>query len=224
MSWINELDHAIRDFLAWASTINPWLCLLGVFVLIAVETSLLVGLVVPGEAALLLGVGALGPRWALPLFGVAVLANIIGQSGGYWLGRLVGPGIRRTWVGRKMGEKRWDTAEAIVRGSGGRALITTRFVAFVHAVIPVVVGTLRVPFRRFITLSAIGAALWSATLTVAAVVVGEAARTFGYGWFAIGFTVVGGIVAGTILIRAVRGTNRAVKTPTHDNDSTLVSR
>ncbi len=39
---------------SWASTINPWLCVLTVLVFLILETSLLVGLVVPGEVTLLL--------------------------------------------------------------------------------------------------------------------------------------------------------------------------
>ncbi|QUH05058.1 VTT domain-containing protein [Saccharopolyspora erythraea] len=204
MTWLAEIDTAIRDFVAWASALDPWLCVLAVLIVLSLETSLFVGLLVPGEAALLLAVGVLGARWALPLFGVAVLANLIGQTGGYWLGRTLGPGLRRTWAGRKIGEQRWAAAEAVVHGSGGRALITTRFVAVVHAVVPAVVGTLRMPFRRFLLLAAVGAALWAAVLTTAAVALGEAARVVGYGWMALLLTCIGGGGAGVVLIRAAR--------------------
>ena len=204
MTWLNEIDTAIRDFLTWASTLNPWLCIAGVLIVLSLETSLFVGLLVPGEAALLLAVGVLGARWAVPLFGAAVAANLIGQTGGYWLGRALGPGLRRSWAGRKIGEHRWAAAEAIVHGSGGRALITTRFVAVVHSVVPAVVGTLRLPFRRFLVLAATGAALWAAVLTAAAVALGEAARVVGYGWTALALTCIGGGGAAVVLVRAAR--------------------
>jgi membrane-associated protein len=208
MDWINDLDTSITHVVSWASTINPWYCVLAVLVVLSLETSLLVGLLVPGEAALLLGAGVLGIRWAVPLFGAAVAANLIGQTGGYWLGRAVGPGIRRTWLGRKIGERRWESAEAIVRGSGGRALITTRFVAVVHAVVPAVVGTLRLPFRRFLGLAAIGATAWAAVLTAAAVALGEAARVAGYGWMAVLLTCLGGGGAVVVVARAIRQRRR----------------
>jgi membrane-associated protein len=204
MDWINDVDTWIRDFVSWASTINPWLCILALLVVLSLETSLFVGLLVPGEAALLLAAGVLGIRWALPLFAAAVVANLAGQTGGYWLGRAIGPGIRRTWAGRKIGEHRWQAAEAIVHGSGGRALITTRFVAVVHAVVPAVVGTLRLPFRRFLALAAIGAALWAAVLTSAAIALGEAAKVVGYGWMALLLTCIGGGGAAVVLVRAMR--------------------
>lgn len=208
MTLINDIDSAIRELVSWSSTINPWYCVLAVLVILSLETSLFVGLLVPGEATLLLAAAALGPRWGVALFAAAVLANMIGQTGGYWLGRALGPGIRRTWAGRKIGEHRWQTAEAIVHGSGGRALITTRFVAMVHAVVPAVVGSLRLPFPRFIGLAAIGAVLWAAVLTTASMALGEAAKVVGYGWTGLLLTCVGGGGAGVLLFRAARQRRR----------------
>ncbi|WP_246868887.1 DedA family protein [Saccharopolyspora sp. ASAGF58] len=159
---------------------------------------------VPGEATLLLTIAVLGGRWAPALFAAAVVGNVIGQSGGYWLGRLIGPGLRNTWAGRKIGAHRWQAAEAIVQDTGGRALITTRFVAVVHAVVPAVVGTLRLPFGRFLGLSAIGAVLWAGVQTAVAVALGAAARAVGYGWTVLALTCAGGMPAGFVVIRGAR--------------------
>ncbi|GAB3295416.1 DedA family protein [Parasphingorhabdus pacifica] len=208
MDWINQLDHAIRNLVAAASTVSPWLCLLAVLVVLSLETSMLVGIVLPGEAMLLLAVAALGVRWAVPLFVVAILANIIGQSGGYLLGRTLGERLRRSWLGRKIGEQRWRSAEVIVSGSGGTALITTRFVAGVHAIVPAVVGTLRVPFRRFIVLAAIGAVLWAAVHTTLAVTLGMVAEVIGYGTLTVLLTLVGGCAAVAVLVRGARKRRR----------------
>lgn len=204
MAWINEIDTLIRDFLLWASSINPWLCLLTVLLVLFLEASLLVGMIIPGEAAVLLAAGALGVEWAFALFGSVVLASVLGQCGGYGLGRLVGPQLRRTWVGRKIGEQRWESAEAVVQGSGGRALITTRFVPFIHAVTPAAAGTLGIGFGRFVGLATIGATLWSAMLTSAALALGEAARVVGYGWIGLLLTGIGSVGAVTIIWRAVK--------------------
>ncbi|MGW1676926.1 DedA family protein [Saccharopolyspora sp. NPDC002376] len=204
MDLINQIDVAIREFIAWAATLNPWLCVLAALVLLVLETSLFIGVLIPGEATLLLTVAVLGAGWAPALFTAAVLGNLIGSSGGYWLGRLLGPGLRNTWVGRKIGAERWRTAERVVQDSGGRALITMRFVAVVHAVIPAVVGTLRMPYRRFLGLVAIAAMLWASAQTAVAVAVGEAARAVGYGWTMIALTTVAAVAAGLFVIRSVR--------------------
>ncbi|PKW12782.1 DedA family protein [Saccharopolyspora spinosa] len=204
MEWVNQIDAAIRDVIAWAATLNPWLCVLLALVLLSLETSIFIGLLVPGEATLLLTVAVLGVRWAPALFAAAVVGNVIGQSGGCWLGRLIGPGLRNTWAGRKIGAHRWQAAEAVVQDTGGRAMITTRFVAVVHAVVPAVVGTLRLPFRRFLGLSAFGAVLWAGAQTAVAVALGEAARAVGYGWTVLALTCAGGVAAGVVVIRSTR--------------------
>ncbi|MGP4015442.1 DedA family protein [Saccharopolyspora sp. 5N708] len=208
MDLINQIDVAIREFVAWAATLNPWLCVLLVLVLLSLETSLFIGLLIPGEATLLLITTVLGVRWAPVVFLAALLGNLIGQTGGYWLGRLIGPGLRNTWAGRKIGARRWQAAEAVVLDSGGRALITTRFVAVVHAVVPAVVGTLRLPFRRFLVLAAIGATLWAAVHVAASVALGETARAIGYGWTALALTCAGAATAIGIVIRSARRQSR----------------
>jgi membrane-associated protein len=210
MDLINQIDVTIREFIAWAAALNPWLCVLLELVLLSLETSLFIGLLIPGEATLLVTVAVLGPRWVPALFVAAVLGCLIGETGGYWLGRLLGTRIRNTWVGRKIGTHSWQVAEAIVHDTGARALITTRFVAVVHAVVPAVVGTLKLPFRRFLGLGAIGAVLWAAVHTAAAVALGETARVVGYGWTALAVTCVGGAVAIGTVIRSARRQSRQV--------------
>lgn len=207
MAWLDQLDHTIRAFVSAASSMSPWLCLLAVLVILSLETSMLIGMVLPGEATLLLAVAALGAHWAVPLFLVAVVANILGQSGGYWLGRKLGGRIRKSWLGRKLGERRWRSAELIVQNSGGSALITTRFVAGVHAIVPAVVGTLRVPFRRFIVLAAAGATLWAAVHTTLAVTLGVVAEVIGYGQLTVLLACAGACAALIVLTRAVRRRN-----------------
>lgn len=90
----------------------------------------------------------------------------------------------------------------------------------VHAVVPVVVGTLRLPFRRFALLAAIGATLWAAVLISLAVGLGEAARAIGYGWSALLFTGVGGSIAALLLVRSTRRRSRSIERSTGDDRST----
>lgn len=201
---LDQLDESISDLLAEASTVDPWWCLLVVLVVLSLETSMFIGMVLPGEIALLLAVGALGVRWSVPLFFTAVLANLIGQSGGYWLGRGLGPRLRTSRLGRRLGDRRWRSAEAVLNGSGGRALITTRFVAGVHAIVPAVVGTLRMPFRRFLLLAAVGASLWAGVHTAVAVVLNAVAPLIGYGTLTLLLTCAGACAAGFLLARGHR--------------------
>jgi hypothetical protein len=48
------------------------------------------------------------------------------------------------------GENRWAAAEAVLAGRGGRAVAAARFVAVVHALVPVLAGTLSMSYRRLV--------------------------------------------------------------------------
>src|SRR6267378_6104757 len=107
----------VSDLLGQA--VNPWGYLL-LFALTALEASAFVGLFVPGETALLLG-GFFAYQGKLNLFlviVVTVIGGILGDSAGYEIGRHLGDRIRRTSLGRKIGEDRWDRARTYVRKKG----------------------------------------------------------------------------------------------------------
>src|SRR5205823_13606731 len=83
-----------------------------VFAATALEASALVGLVVPGEAALLLG-GFLAWRGQRSLWLVmvaAVAGAAVGDSAGYEIGRQLGRRIRESRGGRLDGSGRWGRA------------------------------------------------------------------------------------------------------------------
>ena len=129
--------------------------LTGVFT--TLETSALVGLLVPGDAVVLLaGTTATSPTRFVALVGAAVAGSLAGESIGYLLGRRFEERLRFGRLGRRLGERNWAKAEAFLNGRGGRAVFAARFVAVVHALLPVVAGTVRMPYRRFIGWAAAG--------------------------------------------------------------------
>ncbi len=107
------------DAVAGAS--SPWLYV-AVALLAAAESAALVGLVVPGETALLVGgFAASQGRVSLPLMiGLAAVAAVIGDSIGYKLGRHFGPRVRVTRLGRWVGDERWRKGppSPVERGAG----------------------------------------------------------------------------------------------------------
>lgn len=92
--WLGSFSALIDALPAWQ--------LYGVVgLLLVLETSVLIGLVAPGEVVLLAAattVGSAGENAALA--GVAAGASMVGQSGGYLLGRQLRPRIRTSWAGR----------------------------------------------------------------------------------------------------------------------------
>lgn len=141
---------------------SPWLYVM-VALLAAAESAALVGLVVPGEAALLVGgFAASQGRVSLPvLIVVATVAAIVGDSIGYELGRHFGPRVRVTKVGRWVGEDRWTKAEHYIDRRGGPAVLLGRWVGLLRALVPGVAGMTRMPYPRFLVWNVLGAVVWA---------------------------------------------------------------
>jgi membrane protein DedA with SNARE-associated domain len=140
------------------SDVGPWVYFV-VFIAAASESALFVGLVVPGETLLLVA-GVLASRGQgslVPYMIAAVTGAVAGDSIGYELGRHFGPRLRRSALGRRVGEQRWDRAEHYLQTKGGRAIFFGRWVAVVRAIVPALAGQARMPYRRFLLWNVAGA-------------------------------------------------------------------
>src|SRR5262245_15493942 len=97
------------DVLAWLAHLPPTQTYVVAGLLLAAEVGLLAGLAVPA-ATIMLSLGALantGHLRLVPAIVVAVIAALVGDSVGYWEGRLVGPRLRAGRLGRRIGLRRW---------------------------------------------------------------------------------------------------------------------
>jgi membrane protein DedA with SNARE-associated domain/membrane-associated phospholipid phosphatase len=143
------------------------------------EAAAFVGLVLPGETALLLGgVLAATGRVSLPvLLVVAAMAAVLGDSVGYEVGRHAGGPLRRSRLGRRIGEQRWARAERFVLRRGGPAVLLGRWVGVLRALVPALAGMTRMPYRRFLAWNLAGGITWATTVVLAGYAAGAAWRT-----------------------------------------------
>jgi undecaprenyl-diphosphatase len=151
---------------------------LGVAVLAALEASAFVGLVIPGELALLTGgyIAHQGHATLGLMMAVAALGAIVGDSIGYEIGRHFGPALQRSRLGRKVGDERWQRADAYLEAKGGRAVFAGRFIGVLRALVPAVAGAARMPYRRFLAWNAAGAVIWAPALVLAGYAAGSSYR------------------------------------------------
>jgi membrane-associated protein len=203
---LDVVDH----FLEWLGGLDPSVLVLGVMLFTALETTAFIGLVVPGDAAVLLAGSTVDSptRFVMVLLAGAG-GTYLGELGGYTIGRLVGPKLRYSRFGRRIGEERWARAEAYLSGKGASVLIPVRFVSVVHAVAPIVAGTVKMPLRLFAFWAGMGALLWSTTYTAIGTAAGAAYRE--YRELSL-LTTVAVIAAATIVIlvrRIIRRRRRA---------------
>jgi len=185
--------------------VNPWGYVL-LFALTALEASAFVGLFVPGETALLLG-GFLSYQGKLNLFlviVVTVIGGILGDSAGYEIGRHLGDRMKRTWLGRKIGEDRWDRARTYVRKKGAKAVLLGRFVGILRALVPAVAGDSRMPYPKFLLWNVIGALVWGPSVVVAGYLAGRSWRALETYLSRGGFTLFALTVLGFVIVHLVR--------------------
>ncbi len=95
------------------------------------------------------------------LFAAALLGNVVG----YEIGRAVGTPLYHR-DGRILKKKYFDQTTAFFDTHGNKALVIGRFVPIVRTFITVVAGVSRMERRRFFTWSAVGALLWTASVTL----------------------------------------------------------
>jgi membrane-associated protein len=156
------------------SSVPPiWRNLLaGVFIML--ETSVFVGLVVPGDTVVLIastGVTDLEDFFFLLI--AVLIGSLIGESIGFAIGRFFGPKLRQSRLGKRIGEDNWIAADKLVAKRGGWAVFISRFLPVLHSVVPAVAGMTKMPYRVFIAWTFAACTIW-ASLYVG---VGFAART-----------------------------------------------
>ncbi len=190
----------MNEFLTWlldaVQSVDPlWRTVLaGVAILL--ETSVLVGLVVPGDTVVIVAATAVGSvTEAVVLIVVVIVGALIGESIGFWLGRWVGPRLRFSRLGAKLGEHNWTRAERYLRRRGGLAIFLSRFLPVLHSLVPLTVGMSGFAYRRFLAWTAPACTVWAiAYVSVAAAAAGtyrELADQLHYaGYIFVGILVV----------------------------------
>jgi len=157
----------VDDFLLWildaVQSVDPVIRTLIAGIAVMLETSILIGLIVPGDTIVIIAsMGVEGPVETIAMVVAVVIGALIGESIGFGLGRWLGPRIRRSWIGRKIGEKQWARAERYLQRRGGLAIFLSRFLPVLHSLVPLTVGMSTYSYRRFLAWTAPACLIWAA--------------------------------------------------------------
>ncbi len=156
----------MNDILNWVLDtvrhVDPEIRLLIAFVGMLFETSILIGLIVPGDTIVLVSATGVG-NWAeyVALLVAVIAGSLSGESLGFALGKYFGPHIQSSRLGRRLGEKNWLRARTYLDRRGGIAVFVSRFLPVLHALTPVTVGMSPMRYRRFISWTAPACVLWA---------------------------------------------------------------
>jgi membrane-associated protein len=156
----------LNDALVWILTtvqlVDPVLRTVLAGFGILLETSVLVGLIIPGDTVVIVAATAVdGPVQYFALALAVIAGALAGESIGFALGRFFGPRIRASRLGRRIGERNWQRAEHYLDRRGGPAVFISRFLPVLHSLIPLTVGMSTMSYRRFISWTAPACAIWA---------------------------------------------------------------
>jgi len=117
---------------------------------------------VPGDTVVIVAAtGVQGPVQFFALAITVILGALGGESVGFLLGRFFGPRLRASRLGRRVGEAWWVRAENYLARRGGIAIFISRFLPFLHSLIPVTVGMSAMSYRRFIAWTLPACTIWA---------------------------------------------------------------
>jgi len=179
MDWFDAIGSFLSGGLDWAlnlvQSVDPVARILLAGLGILLETSLLVGLVVPGDSIVLVAsTGIDNPAQYVGTLVAVIIGALCGESIGFALGRFFGHRIRDSRLGHRIGLRNWHRAENYVDRRGGIAVFVSRFLPVLHSLVPVTVGMSTMSYRRFIRWTAPACALWAgAYVTVGWLVAGS---------------------------------------------------
>ncbi len=172
------LEISFWDFFN-AHHIIEWGGLILLLAIIYIETGFFLGFVLPGGDYLLFAAGMFcGTHYLdvpLPLLLVLlIIASFLGDLTGYFKGK---------WLGQKLfadNKSRFFKKEYLERGSsfytkyGVWAFILGRFMPVIRTLVPMIAGSSKFEFKKFLTFNLLGAITWIGTLVPLGYYIGKA--------------------------------------------------
>jgi membrane-associated protein len=197
------LEDASRTLGAWAYPAVAGFAFL--------ETGAFVGLLVPGETAVVVGgvVAERGGVELVPLVGMVWVAAATGDLASFLLGRRLGrPFLESHGPRFQLTPERLERVDRFYERHGGKAVLLGRFTGLVRAVSPFVAGASGLELRRFVVWSAAGALLWATTFTLVGYGFSESFAESGETAARIGAAAALAAAAGFIAVARIRSGRR----------------
>jgi len=159
--------HVDRYLEAFVGQYGAWVYAL-LFVIIFVETGLVVMPFLPGDSLLFI-VGAMcgAELMSLPLaMGLLLAAAILGDQTNYTIGRYFGPKVFKWEDSRFFNRQAFLQANAFYEKYGGITIVLARFMPFIRTFVPFVAGVAEMTRSKFTLYNVVGGAIWVVGLTL----------------------------------------------------------
>jgi len=142
--------------------------LIGLIAIVFAETGLMVGFFLPGDS-LLVTAGLFAAKGDLDIVWLnvtLVLAAIIGDATGYWIGYRSGKALYNRPNSFFFRRQHLVKTHEFYERHGGKTIIIARFVPIVRTFAPVVAGAATMTYRNFAIYNVVGALLWVVSMTL----------------------------------------------------------
>jgi membrane-associated protein len=163
-----NLPHPERYQAALSDPNLYFVAMASVCFIVFAETGLLFGFLFPGDSLLVvLGVVLNVLGWSpWPFVAALIIAAIVGEIVGYWIGARAGPALFNRPDSRFFKKRYLQDANAFFERHGGKAIVIARFMPFVRTFVPVAAGMARMPYRQFTIYNIAGAILWIGSMVL----------------------------------------------------------
>lgn len=163
-------------FIRLLLSVPTWLVLVLVFGLPALESSIFLGFIFPGETSVVLG-GVLAAEHRFPVWEsglLAALGAVVGDSVGFWVGRRFGEPLLAKVPERLLSKTQRDRAVGFVQRRGALGVVVGRFTTVLRVLVPGIAGMAEMPYRRrFLPANVVGGVGWAALYTALGYVAGK---------------------------------------------------
>src|SRR5688572_17925716 len=157
------------------TVMTGWLGYATLFAIVFAETGLLIGFFLPGDS-LLFTVGVVAGAGQLDLFTinvVLIIAAIVGDATGYFLGKQAGPRVFNRPDSKFFKKEYLIRTQEFYEKHGGKTIIYARFVPIIRTFAPFVAGVAGMSYARFAAFNIFGGIGWVVLMTVSGYFLGN---------------------------------------------------
>jgi len=149
--------------------------LIGLIVIVFAETGLLVGFFLPGDSLLITAglFAARGDFDILTLNLTLIVAAILGDATGYWIGKRTGRALYDRPDSFLFRREHLRITHDFYERHGGKTIVFARFMPIVRTFAPVVAGVADMGYRRFATYNVVGGVAWVTSMTLGGYLLGS---------------------------------------------------
>jgi membrane-associated protein len=150
--------------------------LVGLIVIVFAETGLMIGFFLPGDSLLVTAglFAARGDFNIVSLNATLMLAAVLGDATGYWIGRRAGEALYSRPDSLLFRREHLIRTHAFYERHGGKTIVLARFIPILRTFAPVVAGAAAMSYRRFATFNIAGGVGWVASTTLLGYFLGRA--------------------------------------------------